>query len=99
MLQQSLAVALICVGGGVLYVVIECSFLIRPYWRIILFEHGRTILLFLAVLFINVTCAIYLVARWAQMAETGRKLAHVEKELLTGDSISEELAGRLREAR
>jgi len=74
----------------------QCRFLI-PYRSLLLQRYGATILLFAALLFINIYAAIYFGVRKLLLKETGRKLAHVEKQLRTGQSISEELTERLKE--
>ena len=74
----------------------QCRFLI-PYRTLLLQRYGAQILLFSAVLFINVYAAVYFGVRKLLLKETGRKLAHVEKQLRTGQSISQELTERLKE--
>lgn len=48
-------------------------------------------------LFINIYAGVYFGVRKLLLKETGRKLAHVEKQLRTGQTISEELTERLKE--
>ena len=74
----------------------QCRFLI-PYKSLLLERYGTTILLFAAALFINIFAGVYYGVRKLLLKETGRKLAHVEKQLRTGQSISEELTERLKE--
>ena len=74
----------------------QCRFLI-PYKTLLLQRYGAQILVFTAVLFINVYAAVYFGVRKLLLKETGRKLAHVEKQLRTGQSISQELTERLKE--
>lgn len=74
----------------------QCRFLIA-YKSLLLERYGTTILFFSAVLFINIYAAVYYGVRKLLLKETGRKLAHVEKQLRTGQSISEELTERLKE--
>jgi hypothetical protein len=74
----------------------ECQFLI-PYRALLFHEYGAAMALFAAALFVNVFAAVYLLCRKVFLKDTGRKLAHLEKQLRTGTSISEELAGRLQE--
>ena len=74
----------------------QCRFLV-PYKSLLLERYGATILLFAAVLFINIYAAVYFAVRKLLLKETGRKLAHVEKQLRTGQSISQELTERLKE--
>jgi hypothetical protein len=74
----------------------ECSFLI-PYRALLLEKYGRDIALFAGLLFFNLFALMYLIVRKLLLKETGRKLAHVEKQIRTGESISEELSRRLSE--
>ena len=74
----------------------QCRFLIL-YKTLLIQRYGTQILIFAAVLFINVYAAVYFGVRKLLLKETGRKLAHVEKQLRTGQSISEELTERLKE--
>ena len=74
----------------------QCRFLI-PYRALLIQRYGGPIVLFAAALFINVYAAVYFGVRKLLLKETGRKLAHVEKQLRTGQSISQELTERLKE--
>jgi hypothetical protein len=74
-----------------LFLMGECRFLI-PYRALLLHEYGETILIFSAVLFLNVFTAVYLACRKLFLKDTGRKLVHLEKQLRGGQSISEELS-------
>lgn len=74
----------------------QCRFLI-PYKTLLIQRYGAQILLFATVLFVNIYAAVYFGVRKLLLKETGRKLAHVEKQLRTGQSISEELTERLKE--
>jgi hypothetical protein len=74
----------------------ECQFLI-PYRPLLLNKYGWTIAILAAALFVNIFAALYAVGRKLFLKDTGRKLAHLEKQLRTGTSISEELSRRLQE--
>jgi hypothetical protein len=74
----------------------ECQFLI-PYRHLLFAKYGTNIALFSAALFVNLFAAIYAIGRKLFLKDTGRKLAHLEKQLRTGASISEELSRRLEE--
>jgi hypothetical protein len=78
------------------YLMDQCRFLI-PYRTLLIERYGTTILLAAAVLFLNIYAAVYFGVRKLLLKETGRKLAHVEKQLRTGQSISGELTRRLEE--
>lgn len=66
-----------------------------PYKRVLLHEYGGVIALGAAVLFVNLWAGAYLVARRLLLTDTGRKLAHVEKQLHAGDTILHDLSERL----
>ena len=74
----------------------ELQFL-SPYRRLIFEKYGEAVLVFAGALFLNVFAAIYLVCRHLFLKDTGRKLAHLDKQLRTGETISEELTRRLEE--
>jgi hypothetical protein len=74
----------------------ECRFLI-PYQRLLWTKYGGVIAIFAGVLFINIFTVIYTLCRKLFLKDTGRKLAHVEKQVRSGDSISQELTRRLKE--
>jgi len=74
----------------------ECQFLI-PYRTLLIHRYAGTIALFAATLFLNLFAAIYVVTRKLFLTDTGRKLAHLEKQLRTGTGLSEELSKRLSE--
>lgn len=74
----------------------ECQFLI-PYRHVLFTTYGNTLLVFAAVLFFNVFAVVYTLCRLFLLKDTGRKLAHLEKQLRTGSSLSEELHDRLSE--
>ena len=96
MLANSLFVTTIIFLALLLFLLGECTFLI-PYRMLLVNKYGATILVFLAALFLNVFAAIYLGARKLFLKDTGRKLAHVERQIRTGSSISEELTKRLKD--
>jgi len=69
----------------------ECRFLI-PYRALLWHRYGPTILIFATALFLNVFTAVYLLCRKFFLKDTGRKLLHMDKQLRSGNSISDELA-------
>ena len=78
-----------------LYLLGECRFLI-PYRQLLFERYGEAIALYAAVLFVNIFAAVYLVGRKLFLKDTGRKLAHLEKQLRAGQ-LSDELSRRLDE--
>ena len=71
-----------------------CRFLI-PYRWVIWREYGLVIGLAVAVLFLNLFGWLYLATRSFFLMGTGRKLAHLEKQVRAGRSVVEDLAKRL----
>jgi hypothetical protein len=96
MLANSLFLTSILFLALLLFLLGECTFLI-PYRVLLVYKYGTTIFAFLAALFLNVFAAVYLGARKLFLKDTGRKLAHVEKQIRTGASISDELTQRLKD--
>ena len=74
----------------------ELRFLI-PYRVLLLHQYGTAILLSVVVLFVNLTGGLFTFGRRFFLKDTGRKLAHLEKQLRTGESLLDELSRRLRE--
>jgi hypothetical protein len=72
----------------------ELRFLI-PYRHLIVHTYGPDLAVFSAVLFVNLFAAVYLACRALFLKDTGRKLAHLEKQLRTRSGVSAELSGRL----
>ena len=68
---------------------------LAPYKRLILAEYLWVIVGALVVVFLNLFALFYLIARGLFLKDTGRKLAHVEKQLRTGDTIVRDLSERL----
>jgi hypothetical protein len=77
-----------------LWLLQECRFLI-PYRSLLFGRYFGSMVVYAAALFCNVFAAVYLICRKLFLKDTGRKLAHLEKQLRTGESISEELSRRL----
>jgi len=68
---------------------------LTPYKRLIAAQYLWVILGALVIVFLNLFALFYLIARGLFLKETGRKLAHVEKQLRTGDTIVRDLSERL----
>jgi hypothetical protein len=74
----------------------ECRCLI-PYRLYIIREYGTVLVAFTAVLALNLFGGFYLASRALFLKDTGRKLAHIEKQIRRGRSIVADLADRLEE--
>ena len=55
-----------------------------PYRHILFHQYGTLLLLWLAILFINVFAALHAVQRKFFLKDTGRKLTHVDNQALEG---------------
>ena len=78
-----------------LFLMQECQFLV-PYRHVLWVKYGADLTIFAGVLFVNLFAGFYLVGRKLFLKDTGRKLAHLEKQLRTSGSISHELTERLK---
>ena len=72
----------------------QLSFLAR-YRRLILAQYLWVIVWLLVGLFLNLFALFYTVTRRLFLKDTGRKLAHVDRQLLTRDTIVRDLSERL----
>ncbi|MDQ6706559.1 MAG: hypothetical protein M3Z85_11355 [Acidobacteriota bacterium] len=90
-----LATTVVFMGLG-FFLLQECQFLI-PYRRLLFLRYGAALMIFASALFLNLFAAVYMICRKLFLKDTGRKLAHVEKQVRSGSSISEELSRRLKE--
>ena len=78
----------------VFFLMDQLAFL-APYKRLILQQYLWTIVWTLVAVFVNLFAFFYAVNRRLFLKDTGRKLAHVEKQLLTPDTIVRDLSDRL----
>ena len=95
MFANSLLVTTVIFLGLAFFLMGECQFLV-PYRPLLLTKYATPIGAFAAALFVNLFAAIHFIGRKLFLKDTGRKLAHLEKELRSG-SLSEELSRRLQE--
>ena len=96
MIANSIFVASIVWLASAMYLLSELSFL-APYRDLILSRYSTPLISFAGLLFINLVAVTYTVNRKFFLKDTGMKLAHVEKQLRTGSTISTELTDRLSE--
>jgi hypothetical protein len=85
----------ICMALG-LWLLQECQFLV-PYRHALFTRCATAIGLYAAAVFINIFAAAYWLCRLLFLKDTGRKLAHLEKQLRAGDGLAGELSRRLNE--
>lgn len=74
---------------------VEQLAVLRPYAWLLLQSYSWTLGAVGLVLFVNMFAAVYLVGRRLLLKDTGRKLAHVERQLRTRDTIVRDLSERL----
>ena len=82
---------------AIVFWLMDARTFLAPYRVALWHEYGSTITVWSAIAFLNLFAACYAVARVLFLKHTGEKLAHLEKQLRSGDSLSAELADRLRE--
>jgi hypothetical protein len=70
---------------------------LAPYKHAIFPRHLGVVAGAIGLVFFNLFAFIYTVARALFLKDTGRKLAHVEKQVRAGDVIARDLADRLEE--
>lgn len=79
----------------IVFGLIDALEFLAPYKRLIFSRHLDVIVGGAFILFLNLFAFFYLATRGLFLKETGRKLAHVERQLRTGDSIVRDLSERL----
>ena len=68
---------------------------LAPYRRLIFTNYFWLIVSAIVIVFVNLFALFYAISRWLFLKDTGRKLAHIEKQLLTPDTIVRDLSQRL----
>ena len=72
----------------------ELSFL-APYKRPLFHLHGRFILEATLLVYLNLCAAYYALARWFFLRDTGRKLTHLDRQLMASEGVREDLPSDL----
>jgi hypothetical protein len=88
-----LAATLVMVG--ILFALMDRCAVLQPYRWALLHRYGWTIATWTGLLFVNLAAGFYLLNRLFFLKDTGRKLAHVEKQLRGRSTIAQELSDRL----
>ena len=68
---------------------------LAPYRHVIFPQYLWVIVWTLVIVFVNLFACVYALNRRIFLKDTGRKLAHVEKQLLTPDTIVRDLSERI----
>lgn len=72
----------------------ELSFM-APYKAPLFRLHGKLIAEAALLVFLNLCAVFYVLARWFFLRETGRKLTHVDRQLITSEGVHEDLPPQL----
>ena len=72
----------------------ELSFL-APYRTALFTLHGRLIAELALLIFFNLCAVYYAVARWLFLRDTGRKLTHVDRQLMASAGVAEDVPPEL----
>ena len=96
MIANALVAATAIFLALVFWLLQTCAFLI-PFRTVVVRDYGATILAWAAVAFVNLFAGCYALGRAVFLKDTGEKLAHLEKQLRSGATISQELSRRLQE--
>ena len=94
MWRNALIATVAMLAPGVLLLFSQLDFLL-PYKHVLARYYGTKAVLYLALAGINVYAFFFLLTRKLFLKDTGRKLAHMEKQLREG-GVSSELGARLR---
>ncbi len=81
--------------GLLVFLTLDQLVFLAPYKRLILQRYFWVIVWSLVVVLINLFAFFYAINRRLFLKDTGRKLAHVEKQLLTPDTIVRDLSERI----
>jgi hypothetical protein len=57
-----------------------------PYRHILIHQYGAVILLSATIVFVNVFASVYVIQRKFFLKDTGRKLSHIDKQVIVGHS-------------
>jgi hypothetical protein len=77
------------------FALLEACRCLIPYRDYVFARYGWVMVGFAAVLALNLFGACHLLSRTLFLKDTGRKLAHVEKQIRRGDDLVADLAERL----
>ena len=85
MIANSLIIAIAILLAYGFWLMDQLTFLI-PYRSVIIHQYGAVILTWLAVLFVNIFAAAYAIQRKFFLKDTGRKLSHLDKQVVSGSA-------------
>lgn len=96
MLGNAFFAATVVVLAAGFYLIDACRFL-APCRAMLLDDYGGSILAFALALFCNLLAGFFILGRRLFLKDTGKKLAHIEKQLRGRESVLAELTRRIRE--
>ena len=73
--------------------------ILAPYKAPLFRLYGTRIALVALVVFVNLCAAYYAVARWLFLRDTGRKLTHLDRQVIAAEGVHEDVPPRLWSAR
>ncbi len=76
-------------------VMLEQLAFLRPYRSVLVHHYLPWLLGAMGIAFLNLCALSYLVLQRLRLGDTGRKLAHLERQLQSGDTIVRDLSARL----
>ena len=79
----------------ILFVLMDQLSFLAPYKRLIFAQYLWVIVWVLVATFVNLFALFYTMTRRLFLKDTGRKLAHVDRQLLTRDTVVRDLSERL----
>jgi hypothetical protein len=79
----------------ILFVLMDQLSFLAPYRHLILARYLWVVVSLLVLVFVTLFALFYSVTRRLFLKDTGRKLAHVDRQLLTRDTIVRDLSDRL----
>lgn len=68
----------------------ELTFL-SPYKAVLFRDHGVVIVGGVLLVFLNLCALYYALARWLFLRDTGRKLTHVDRQLIASEGVHEDV--------
>jgi hypothetical protein len=86
--------AALTVFGVASWLASELAFL-APHKTVIFRQYGIALGATALLVFLNMTALYYTIGRWLFLRDTGRKLAHIDRQLPTSDSALDELRSLL----
>lgn len=85
MIQNALLVTIAILLALLFWLMGELKFLV-PYRSILYHQYAGVLLVWLAIVFVNVFAAVYALERRFFLRDTGRKLTHIDKQIRSGQS-------------